>query len=134
MLFFVFFVPSCSSCRCLLIWLFPEGRLACAQAKTIAIIGRGERRLALEQLAEARHVAVTAALDDLVETELRGFQQCLGALDAQMLDVPERARAIVRPEMPQQAAFARAAVRCEPRHADLVLQLTIEKARDFFRQ
>src|SRR6185503_4424050 len=72
------------------------------QAKAFAVIARRQRRLALEQFAEARHVAVAAALDDFVEAQLRGFQQGLGAFDAQMLDVAKRRRAEVRAEMPQQ--------------------------------
>src|SRR6185436_4592106 len=88
----------------------------------------------LEQLAEARHVAVAAAFYDFVEAQLRGFEQRLGAFDTQMLDVAERRRPEVRAEMPQQAALAGAAVRGESRHADLVLQFPVEEVGDLLRQ
>src|SRR5690242_3367331 len=75
------------------------------QAKALAVVGRGQRGLALEQLAEARCIAIAAAFDHLVETQLRRLEQGLGAFDAQMLDVAQRTGAVVRAEMPQQAAL-----------------------------
>jgi hypothetical protein len=90
-------------------WLF--GTLSVrAQAIALAVVARRDRGGALEQLAEGSAVAVAAALDDLVEGQVRGLQQRLGALHAQVLDVRDRLHAQVAAEVPQQAALGGAAV------------------------